>query len=234
MKLKSFGCSFIFGSELADESGNTIGQGHKLYSKLTWPTYLAQNLGYTYECYARPGCGNLQIAEQVLTHAVDDTSSLFVIGWTWIDRFDYANSIISNDYENSWNNWHTILPVDDTVLAKIYYRGLHTEYRDKLTTLMSIRLIIDTLKQKNIPFLMTYMDDLIFDQQWNTTVAVLDLQEYIKPYMTTFDNLNFVNWSKKNGHPITNIGHPLEAAHRAAGDYIIKVFDTQKTNDLTR
>jgi hypothetical protein len=161
----------------------------------------------------------------VLTQAVNDTSSLFVIGWTWIDRFDYTNSIVSNNYEKSWSNWHTILPIDDTLLAKTYYQELHTEYRDKLTTLMSIRLIVDTLKQKNIPFLMTYMDDLIFDQQWNTTVAVLDLQEYIKPYMTTFDNLNFVNWSKKNGHPITNIGHPLEAAHRAAGDYMIKVYN---------
>jgi hypothetical protein len=49
--------------------------------------------------------------------------------------------------------------------------------------------------------------------------------------MTTFDNLNFVDWSKKNGYPITKIGYPLEAAHRAAGDYVIKVFDKQNTND---
>jgi hypothetical protein len=52
--------------------------------------------------------------------------------------------------------------------------------------------------------------------------------------MTTFDNLNFVNWSKKNGYPITKIGHPLEEAHVNAGNYIIKVFDTQRINDPTR
>jgi hypothetical protein len=157
---------------------------------------------------------------------------MFVVGWTWTDRFDYTNSTISNSPAASqWANWRTILPVDKTKLAKTYYQDLHTEYRDKLTTLMSIRLVIDTLTQKNIPFLMTYMDDLIFDQRWHTTPAVTDLQEYVLPYMTTFDNLNFVNWSKKNGYPITKIGHPLEEAHVNASNYIIKVFDTQKIND---
>jgi hypothetical protein len=227
MKLKSFGCSFIFGSELADD-------GRELpvptSSNFTWPAYLARHLGYDYQCYARPGSGNLQIAERVLSHAVDHDSSLFVVGWSWIDRFDYTNSIISNNpVASKWNNWRTIMPIDKTPLAKTYYQGLHTEYRDKLTTLMSIRLVIDTLRQKNIPFVMTYMDDLIFDQQWHVTPAVLDLQAYVKPYMTRFDNLNFLDWSKKNGYPITKIGHPLEQAHKAAGDYMIKIFDTQKT-----
>ena len=228
MNLKSFGCSLVFGSELADDGRDlTI----PTPSNFTWPAHLARHLNYDYQCYARPGSGNLQIAERVLSHATDVDNSMFVVGWTWIDRFDYTNSVISNSPQASkWTNWRTIMPVDKTELAKTYYRGLHTEYRDKLTTLMSIRLVIDTLKQKNIPFLMTYIDDLIFDQQWHITPAVTDLQEYILPYMTAFDNLNFVAWSKKNGYPITKIGHPLEEAHAAAGDYIIKVFDKQKTN----
>jgi hypothetical protein len=231
MKLKSFGCSFIFGSELADEGRDLP---IPTPSNFTWPAYLARYLKYDYQCYARPGSGNLQIAERVLSHATDVDDSMFIVGWTWIDRFDYTNSTISNSQEASqWTNWRTIMPVDETKLAKTYYQGLHTEYRDKLTTLMSIRLVIDTLKQKNIPFLMTYIDDLIFDQQWHVTPAVTDLQEYVLPYMTTFDNLNFVGWSKKNRYPITKIGHPLEEAHAAAGDYIIKVFDKQKTNVLT-
>jgi hypothetical protein len=232
MKLKSFGCSFIFGSELADDGRDLP---TPTPSNFTWPAHLARHLTHNYECYARPGSGNLQIAERVLSHAVNNDYALFVIGWTWIDRFDFTNSQIYNQpLAAQWSNWHTIMPVDTTALAKTYYQGLHTEYRDKLTTLMSIRLVIDTLTQKNIPFLMTYMDDLIFDQQWHITPAVTDLQEYVKPYMTTFDNFNFVGWSKKNGYPISKIGHPLEEAHAAAGDYIIKVFDTQKTNVLTR
>lgn len=232
MKLKSFGCSFIFGSELADDGRDLP---IPTPSNFVWPAHLARHLKYDYQCYARPGSGNLQIAERVLSHATDVDDSMFVVGWTWIDRFDYTNSTISNDpIQRKWNNWRTIMPVDETELAKTYYQGLHTEYRDKLTTLMSIRLVIDTLKQKNIPFLMTYMDDLIFDQRWHITPAVTDLQEYVLPYMTTFDNLNFVSWSKKNGYPITKIGHPLEEAHAVAGKYMIKVFDKQSIIDPTR
>jgi hypothetical protein len=231
MKLKSFGCSFIFGSELSDnQAAADLGLPIPQESQLTWPAHLARHLGYTYECYARPGSGNLQIAERVLSHAVNADPSLFVIGWSWSDRFDYTNSNIDNrPLPSKWTNWRTIMPIDNTTLAKNYYRELHTEYRDKLTTLMSIKLVIDTLEQKNIPFVMTYMDDLIFDQTWHVTPAVVDLQEYVRPYMTTFDNLNFLTWSKQRGHHITQSGHPLDDAHQAAGDYMIKVFDKKNT-----
>ena len=119
--------------------------------------------------------------------------------------------------------------------AQAYGHGLYfaeaepvaMEYRDKLTTLMSMRLVIDTLKQKNIPFLMTYMDDLIFDQRWNHTPAVIDLQEYVRPYMINFEGKNFLEWSRAAEFPEGLASHPLEAAHAAAGEYMIKVFDKQ-------
>jgi hypothetical protein len=127
--------------------------------------------------------------------------------------------------------WSTIMPVDTTDIANTYYKNLHSETTDKLITLMSVRLVIDTLKQKGCPFIMTYMDDLMFDQRWHTTPAITDLQDYIRPHMTTFEGTNFQQWSKKNGHAITDIGHPLESAHAAAGELMIKVFDTQNTID---
>jgi hypothetical protein len=127
--------------------------------------------------------------------------------------------------------WSTIMPVDTNDVANTYYKNLHSEIRDKLTTLMSVRLVIDTLKQKGCPFIMTYMDDLLFDQRWHTTPAITDLQNYIQPHMTTFEGMNFQQWSKKNGHPITPVGHPLESAHRAAGELMIKVVDKQNTVD---
>ena len=220
MKLKSFGCSFIFGSELADDGRDLPTPTPSNY---TWPAHVARHLGYEYECRARPGAGNLQIAERILTHAVDAVDEFFVIGWTWIDRFDYTNLIMdTHPTAAQWSNWRTLMPIDSTPAAQTYYRDLHTEYRDKLTTLMSMRLVIDTLKQKNVPFIMTYMDDLTFDQRWNTTPAVTDLQEYVQPYMTRFDNLNFSDWSRKQGHAISDIGHPLEAAHSATAEYLIK------------
>ena len=87
MKLKSFGCSFIYGSDLADAS---INPGNLIPSNHTWPAHLARLQNRDYECYAKPGSGNLQILEKILTQASDkDKHDLFVIGWTWIDRFDY-------------------------------------------------------------------------------------------------------------------------------------------------
>jgi hypothetical protein len=226
MNLKSFGCSFIFGSEL-----NDIGQnGHYANgSKLTWPAHLARHLDHPYLCYARPGAGNLQIAERALTHLATNEHALFVINWTYIDRFDY----VDNTAGSKWPGmpWSTLMPIDTTSTATVYYKELHSEIRDKLTTLMYIKLVIDALLQKKYPFVMTYMDDLMLDQRWHTTPAIVDLQEYIRPHLTTFDGLNFQQWSKKNGHPITSIGHPLESAHAAAGQLMIKVFDTQNTND---
>lgn len=229
MNLKSFGCSFIFGTNLEDDGRDLP---IPTPSNFTWPAYLAQHLKYDYQCYARPGSGNLQIAERVLSHASSDQSSLYVIGWSWIDRFDYTNSRIDNDpILSQWTNWRTIMPVDETALAKTYYQELHSEYQDKLSTLMHIKLSIDTLKQKNIPFIMTYMDDLVFDQRWHCTPAVIDLQNYVKPHMTTFEGQTFLDWSKSQKFKISPILHPLEAAHRAAGDYMIKVFDKQNTTD---
>jgi hypothetical protein len=232
MKIKSFGCSFIFGSDLADD-------GQELTiptpSNNTWPALLASRNNHNYDCFARPGSGNLQIAERVLSHQLDDQPTFFIIGWSWIDRFDYRNSSISDTpMAAKWNNWKTLMPIDNSNLAKTYYRDLHSEFQDKLCSLMYIKLVIDTLTQKKIPFLMTYMDDLLFDQQWNTTEAVIDLQNYVRPHMTQFNGLNFLEWSRQHKFAISDTWHPLEAAHRAAADYMITVFDKQKTSDPTR
>jgi hypothetical protein len=227
MNLKSFGCSFIFGSELRDDGQNGP---YATGSQLTWPAHLANHLAYNYLTYSRPGSGNLQIAERVLSHLATNEQALFVINWTFIDRFDYVN-LNNPDTWVSNMRWSTLMPIDNTDTAKTYYGQLHSEIRDKLTTLMSVKLVVDTLKQKNCPFIMTYMDDLIFDTQWHTTPAITDMQDYIQPHMTQFDSMNLQQWTKKNGYPITSIGHPLEQAHAAAGQLMIKVFDTQNTND---
>ena len=90
------------------------------------------------------------------------------------------------------------------------------------------------LKQKNIPFIMTYMDELMFDQHWNTTPAILELQAQITPHMTQFDGQTFLEWSRSNGYPESDTGHPTEVAHNAAGKYMLNVFDRQKTSGQVR
>jgi hypothetical protein len=217
MMLKSFGCSFIFGSDLPDD-GRT--GGYATFSRLTWPAAISRKLGIHYYCYAKPGAGNLRILEQVLTQAATNERDFFVIGWSWQDRFDYQNE----------EKWKTILPVDDSACANMYYRELHSEYVDKLTTLTYIRTAVDVLEQKRIPFLMTYMDPLMFDRTWHATPAVTDAQDRIKPYMTLFDNETFLAWSQKNGYEISPTLHPLESAHRAASELILPVAQQKLQN----
>jgi hypothetical protein len=230
MILKSFGCSFIFGTDLPDDGS---GSDSAKFSHLTWPSLLAKELNYDYDCFARPGIGNLRILESILTQSTKPQPAVFVIGWTWIDRFDYtipASGRINYRDLVSADVWKTVMPVDSSTVSENYYRDLHSQLRDKLTTLTYIKTAVDTLQQKNIPFVMTYMDDLIFESQWHTTSAIEYLQDSIRPHMIQFDQVNFLEWAKKNGFPISETHHPLEQAHSEA----VKVLYKQNTVDRLR
>ena len=206
MKLKSFGCSFIFGTDLSD----TDSQGKfPIPSRLTWPGLMAKDRGWEYQCYARPGSGNLQITDRVLQHASEmPTDTVFVIGWTYIDRFDY-NPIKTP-------HWETITPGQDSSLNHVYYRDLHSQYRDMITSLIQIKLVKDTLEQKKIPYLMTYQDELLFETNWYRTGGVGDLQDAVKPVMQKFEGQTFTKWAHARGFEISETSHPLEPAHQAA------------------
>lgn len=209
MMLKSFGCSFIFGTELHDDG---YGGPYATPSQHTWPALLAKDLGYDYQCHARPGSGNLQILEKLLNQLTNEPT-LYVIGWTWIDRFDYINPIN--------NAWKTITPTDTDDRATYYYKNLHSQYRDKFTSLTAIKIAIDLLNAKNAKFIMTYMDDLMFETNWHLNAGVANLQQQIKPYLHNFDGDNFLEWSRKKGFPIGTRGkHPLEQAHQSAFELI--------------
>jgi len=207
MILKSFGCSFIFGTDLHDDGRNLR---VPTASNHTWPALIAKKRSWDYRCHARGGAGNTQILERVLTHAALNEPAFFVIGWTWIDRFDYTHG--ERDF------WATVMPVDTDEKSRIYYRDLHSQFRDKFTSLCAIKTAIDALKQHNLPFLMTYMDDLLFETEWHTTPAIAYLQNYIRPYVTNFNGVNFVEWSRSQGFEISSTMHPLEPAHAAAAE----------------
>jgi len=226
MMLKSFGCSFIYGSGLSDENSN-IGFSS---SCLTWPALIAKKLGTTYNCCAQAGKGNLFILERIIEQSISSGSNdIFVIGWTWIDRFDYFNgecdpaagptSVTSNDYYTKWN---TILPVDNTKKSNFYYKNFHSEYQDKLKSLIYIKCAIDILLLKRIPFIMTNIDNLIFDTQWNTNDTIKDLQDSVAPYISTFNNMTFLDWSVAQRYKISPTLHPLEEAHAAAAKFMLK------------
>jgi hypothetical protein len=206
MLVKSFGCSFVFGTDLPDQVANKP-------SQLTWPAVFSQQQGHYHRCYAQGGIGNLAIADRVLQEIAQDVTALFIISWTWIDRFDYI------DKNQTWN---TIRPGSTSELAKTYYQDLHSETRDKLASLMTIRTVIDSLREKNFPFIMTCMDELLFDRKYNTTPTITSLQDYVESYMTTFEGKTFLNWSRGHAYPESANWHPLEQAHAAGAELMIK------------
>ena len=218
MKVKSFGCSFIYGSELADDA---VGNYCLPPSKLSWPSLVAQNMNLPYECYAFPGSGNLRILDQLLCQASTDDPALFIVGWSWTGRFDYVDE--PNQY--SGNPWKTIGPGHNTDLSQLYLKNFHSQFRDKLVTLGYIKLAIDTLKQKNFPFIMTYMDDLIFETKWHCNPAIANMQDYVRPYLSDFDGMSMLDWSRKCGYKVSKAWHPLEQAHAAAGQHVINNLD---------
>ena len=219
MKLKSFGCSFIFGTDLSDDGSS---KDYFKHSQLTWPSLLAKKLNLEYDCHAQAGSGNLKILETVLSQCENTEKNLYVIGWTWIDRFDYTNTEV-----RPWNpqGWKTMLPNDDSKQAKFYYKNIHSQFRDKLVTLSYIKLAIHTLQQKKCPFIMTFVDDLIFENTWHVTPAVIDMQRYIRPFMSDFQGKNFVEWSRDKKFSMSRTMHPLEQAHAAAAELVHNDLD---------
>jgi hypothetical protein len=210
MKLKSFGCSFTYGSDLADCDIPLWGA-----SQQTWPALLAQDLMYEYECYAYPGIGNLQIMNSILEQCSLKDPSIFVINWTWADRFDFINP--------ATECWNTIRPGGDTQEHRLYYKYFYNQYHTMLTNASYIKTTADILNSSGIKFIMTLMDTTLFDEvdpQWQDPRSISLLQKEIKPYITWFENQTFLNWSKQKGFPISKTLHPLEHAHRAAFESI--------------
>jgi hypothetical protein len=223
MNLKSFGCRFIYGSEL-EYTDKYYNENHveTVPGRLTWPLLVADHYGLGYQTYAYPGIGNLRILEKILAQSrcTDGTSSMFIINWTWLDRYDFVNQLTES--------WETILPGDDSEEHHAYYKDFYSQYTTMLTNASYILTAINTLQSKQIPFYMTLMDNTLFDPidpNWQDPSALTVLQKLIKPYINWFDGLDFLSWSRKNNYPISENWHPLEQAHVAAADYIIKLCE---------
>ena len=218
MKLKSFGCSFIWGSELPDVQIPGVGA-----SQLTWPSLLSCELNMLYECHAWPGRGNFWIANQVLDQLATNEPALYVINWTWIDRFDFVDL-------NNKGHWETLRPGKrNHPHGDFYYRNLHSELCDKLHDLQLIKLVTLELLAAGQPFIMCYMDDLIFDQRWHTTPSMIKQQEFTKPLMLHWgikdhDPMNWCGWAVQQGHPVTASNHLLESGHELVFKEVLKRF----------
>ena len=210
--LKSYGCSFVYGSDLSDTSDQQIKP-----SQLTWPALVARDLEMEYKCYAHPGVGNNYIAQQVVSNA--DPDSLNVIVWTWIDRWEF--------FDIADNHWTTVRPTgtEDHPLADIYYKHLQSELQDKWQSLNYIYSTHEYLRKHNIPFVSHIMDELLLDLTHHAPSYVATLQDDIRECILRFPTFTtFLAWSKLNDFDISERLHPLEEAHAGAKEIWLETY----------
>lgn len=226
MKLKSFGCSFVYGSDLSDCPHGVV-DDNPAPSQQTWPALLATHHGLDYQCLARPSASNLQILETLLTHVDKDSDCIYVVNWTWIERFGYTSEHCQTGI-HPWNpmGWASILPSHTDATAKFYYKNLHSQFRDKFESLICIKTALDALSHKNINFVMTYTDDLIFQNRWHTSPATIYLQKNVRPRLLDFEGRGFLDWVKYRRFKISATWHPLEEAHQVAAEMMSPVIES--------
>ena len=214
-RIQAFGDSFVYGTDLPDCRAPAVIGGKIDYfpSNLTWQALVAKELGLEYGCRADGGFGNQFIASRIFQHA--RKGSLVMVNWSWIDRFDY----MTNE-----NDARTLRPGEDTELGHFYYKNLHNEMFDKFRNLVTILASIAWLRERNIPFIMTIMDQLLLDDQWNVYEGMVDMQNEVRKYLTWFpDNQTFLEWSRANNYPESEGWHPLEEAHARAAEIMLPV-----------
>jgi hypothetical protein len=163
---------------------------------------------------------------KVLEQILDPQPSLFVINWTWLDRFDYMDPVDES--------FLTLRPDGDSKQHQLYYKHFYNQYHTMLTNGAWITAVIAMLQSRNIKFVMTCIDSILLETinpNWQDPRSVTLLQDRISPHLSWFDGKSFLDWSRSHGYPESAAWHPLEQAHQAAAELMITVFDKQKTSD---
>jgi hypothetical protein len=212
MILASFGCSFVWGTELPDCSADQA-------SALSWPSLVARDLGYEYRCHAQGGRGNVFIAEQIMLHAYQ--ADLLLVNWTFLDRYDIRQH----------NHWQTCLPGHEQ--DRDYFERYQNDYRDKLTALLLIKNCVDYVIARGKSLVMSAQDPLLFDRNFHSSALTCLLQHQIKPYFLDFEGQSHSEWAHSRGHPLTPQGHLLESGHRAVADHVLSQINTNITKEPT-
>lgn len=231
MNIGIFGDSFLFGDGLSDAIPYP--------SKKVWPALIAKKLNFPFYNFSKAGAGNLYIADQVSRYiSINGNNSFYFINWSYIDRYDKVevcnsqveyqialtsmlDSKINRKHHIPYTEkWKSILPAHNTTSAKEYYKHFFHQYTAKLQNLLTIHSVLCQLKEKNCKYIMTYMDHLLFENEWHTSYSIEFLQQSIRNDMSTFNDLDFLSWSEKNKYAPSNDGlHPGEQSHQAAAEY---------------
>jgi len=140
-----------------------------------------------------------------------------------IENIDLKNQI---RYPNVQEKQKKIEKSYQQHLQKMYIEYISdNEMMNKFNSLQSIYCATAFLLSKGTKFVQTAMDSELFETKWFCDGYIQELQDFILPNMYAFNDLNFLDWSRKNKFKITNPGwHPLEDAHAAAAEYWLPTY----------
>jgi len=239
-EIVAIGDSFTRGDELADCPPASDIDWVKQQSMLTWPSLFAKQNAVNYKSRSRGGVGNQWISWRVVSGTKPNI--LVIVNWTFFERFDYIDP--STDY------WHHTHPHDEDKLDHYFYRNIDSDIWNIYRNLQIMHSTICFLQQNGINFIMTCIDS-----QYNVNFATLrtrnnwlrdnrdgtefltwekaitKLQQQVCPYITMFDNMSFLEWSKHKGFELGPNGHPLEKAHIEAAKYINTIITKESQNE---
>jgi hypothetical protein len=204
----AFGDSFTRGDELADCSTNGRIAPHHTYSLSTWSALIAKELGIEYDSMTIGGRGNHWISMSVSTYLEKHRDALFIINWSWFERFDYIDAETAQ--------WTVTHPRHNDQLNHYFYKHIDNEKWNLHRNLQQIHSTICLLEQNNINFIMTCMDPMLYNKENFVTV----LQKQVNHYIVDFEDMSFLEWSKHKSFELGPNGHPLEKAHAEAAKYI--------------
>jgi hypothetical protein len=211
-KVIAIGDSFLAGSELQQFD-------------LTWPGLFAKKYNLKYQCLSQPG----HTSQYVLRTLFESLSTeidkcIYIIHWPSAIRFEYV------DKEN--DNWVQLNPNSiifgnqySNSIQKLYYQHINSLLLDKWHTLLIIYAAIQALDKTNHQYVLTTVDDFLFDTKFHNPLYVEFLQKACKDKIYWFDNKTFTKWSTDHNFKFGRYGHPLEKAHQAAFEYFEPVFN---------
>jgi len=184
-KIVSFGDSFIFGSELADNAN-----GDK-----SWVALAAAELNCDYQTTAEVSVGNEHIAQQIYRYFSNNktTNTLAVINWTWSMRWDFyllkAKKWVSlgpTCEPTKLRNYITVSEAQELIGFYNRYTGAADEW-NQFRSLQAIYGAQQFLKSHGIINVQTYMDHELFKPNINRS-RLEHYQAYRDPSWPVIEN----------------------------------------------
>ena len=238
------GDSFVYGSELADCLNRP--------STSTYPALIAKKLNLEYVCAAQPGFANNSIRRTVMDACEQNDVERVIVQWTFPDRYEFHFNYDIDDsawYQvNAWSTLDTVKEIEDSFkkynpvimkhhsdhlnkiksiglgdFAKTFYQHVGTDlYWEQYNMLSEIIMLQQYLDLRNIPYLFTCHDRLMFrkshhfaDDSLRTLIKLLKEDKW----MWFPNSRGFYIWAMEENYPIGTT-HPLEEAHLQASELV--------------